>query len=372
MVSPFFDYPGRVPLPIPDFRHILAVLVDVLLVLDKLVLELLLQVDALVAGLRQTVDGVHHEMEAVQIVQHRHVEGRGNGALFLVAADVDVVVVGAAVGQPVDQPRVGMEGEDDRFIPGEEFVEIRVGEPVGVLGLRLQLHEVDDIDHPDFKIGQMRAHDGDRGERLQRGHIPAAGHDNVGRNALVVAGPRPDADALGAVLDGGVHVQPLRRRVFAGDHDIDVVAAAQAVVHHRQQTVGIRRQVNPHDLGLLVYDMVDEAGVLVRKAVVVLAPDMRGQQVVQGGDLVPPRQARGDLQPLGVLVEHRIDDMDERLVAVEESVPPGKQVAFEPALALVLAEHFHHAPGGCEKFVVRHGPGVPLALGHVEEGFQAV
>jgi len=42
---------------------------------DQLVLELLLQVDAPVSGLGQAVDGVHHEMEAVQLVQHRHVEG---------------------------------------------------------------------------------------------------------------------------------------------------------------------------------------------------------------------------------------------------------------------------------------------------------
>jgi len=62
-----------VPFPVPDFRHVLAVLVDVLLVLDELVLELLLQVDALVAGLRQAVDGVHHQVEAVQVVQHRYV-----------------------------------------------------------------------------------------------------------------------------------------------------------------------------------------------------------------------------------------------------------------------------------------------------------
>ena len=98
--------------------------IDVLLVLDQLVLELLLQIDALVAGLRQTVDGIHHEMEAVQFVQHRHVERRGDGAFFLVAAHVDVVVIGASVGQPVDQPRVGMKGEDDRLVPGEELVEV--------------------------------------------------------------------------------------------------------------------------------------------------------------------------------------------------------------------------------------------------------
>ena len=73
-----------------------------------------------------------------------------------------------------------------------------------------------------------------------------------------------------------------------------------------------------------------------------------------------------------MLVEHRIDDVDERLVAVEESMPPGEQVALEPALALVLAEHFHHAASGREKFVVRHGRGVPLAFGDFKQRFQAV
>jgi len=73
-----------------------------------------------------------------------------------------------------------------------------------------------------------------------------------------------------------------------------------------------------------------------------------------------------------VLVEHRIDNVDERLIAIEESVPAGQQVAFEPSLALVLAEHFHDASAGREKFVVRHGLGVPLALGHLKESFQAV
>ena len=38
--------------------------------------------------------------------------------------------------------------------------------------------------------------------------------------------------------------------------------------------------------------------------------------------------------------------MDEGLVAGEESMSPGEQVAFEPALALVFAQHLHHAPIG--------------------------
>src|ERR1022692_3820707 len=53
-------------------------------------------------------------------------------------------------------------------------------------------------------------------------------------------------------------------------------------------------------------------------------------------------------------------------------MPAGEQIALEPAFALVLAEHFHHAPGGGEKFVVGGGRGVPLAVGRFEDGFQTV
>jgi hypothetical protein len=39
-----------------------------------------------------------------------------------------------------------------------------------------------------------------------------------------------------------------------------------------------------------------------------------------------------------VLVEHRVDDVNEGLVAVEDAVAAGEQVALEPALAGVLRE----------------------------------
>ena len=129
-----------------------------------------------------------------------------------------------------------------------------------------------------------------RGQRLQRRHVAGAGHDDIGLTATVVAGPLPDADPRGAVLDGLVHRQPLRRWVLARDHDVDVVAAAQAVVHHREQAVGVRRKVDPDHLGLLVDHVVDEPGVLVGEAVVVLPPDVRGQQDVQRGDRPTPGQ----------------------------------------------------------------------------------
>jgi hypothetical protein len=144
------------------------------------------------------------------------------------------------------------------------------------------------------------------------------------------------------------------------------------VVGHRQQRVGVGRQVDADDLGLLVDHVVDEARVLVAEAVVVLPPDVRGEQVVQRGDRRRHGYLAGHLQPLGVLVEHRIDDVDERLVAREEPVAPGQQVAFEPALALVLAEHFHHPAVRREMVVAGHDLRGRTAVGHLEHGVPAV
>ena len=90
--------------------------------------------------------------------------------------------------------------------------------------------------------------------------------------------------------DRGVHGQPLRQGVFAGHHHVDVMPAAQAVIEDRQQTIGVGRQVNAHDVGLLVDDVVEEAGILVREAVVILLPDVGGEQIVQRRDLPAPGQ----------------------------------------------------------------------------------
>ena len=65
---------------------------------------------------------------------------------------------------------------------------------------------------------------------------------------------------------------------LAGDDHVDVVAAAQAVVRHRQQRVGVRRQVHPDDVGFLVHHMVEEAWILVGEAVVVLLPHVRASK----------------------------------------------------------------------------------------------
>jgi len=74
------------------------------------------------------------------------------------------------------------------------------------------------------------------------------------------------------VRDRLVHRQEVQRGLLAGDDHVDVVATAQAVVSDREQAVAVGREVDPDDLRLLVDDVVDEARVLVREPVVVLAP----------------------------------------------------------------------------------------------------
>ena len=145
------------------------------------------------------------------------------------------------------------------------------------------------------------------------------------------------------------------------------------MVKAAEQAVCVRRQIDAHDVGLLIRHVVEEAGVLVREAVVVLLPHVRGEHVVERGNVLPPGQLVADLEPLGVLRDHGIDDADEGLVAVEKAVAAGEQVALEPALAHMLREHgVHDAAVRVEKLVVVRRLGDPAAARDLEHRAQAV
>ena len=58
----------------------------------------------------------------------------------------------------------------------------------------------------------------------------------------------------------------------------------------------------------------------------------------------PRHVVLADVQPLGVLVDHRVDDVRKGFVGVEEPVPPGEQIALQPAEQRVLREHLHDPP----------------------------
>ena len=156
--------------------------------------------------------------------------------------------------------------------------------PCGCSSCGCKRHQVDDVDDPDLELGNVLPQQVDRRQRFERRDVAGAGHHDIGLTALIVARPLPDADASRAVPDRRVHVEPLRRRLLARDDDVDVVPAPQAMVGHGQQRVGVGRQIDPHDFGLLVHDVIDEARILMAEAVVVLTPDVRRQQIIERRD----------------------------------------------------------------------------------------
>ena len=144
------------------------------------------------------------------------------------------------------------------------------------------------------------------------------------------------------------------------------------MVGDRQEGVGVRRQVDAHDRGLLVHDMVDESRVLMGEAVVVLAPDMARQEIVERRDGPSPRDLLRRLEPFRVLVDHRVDDGDERLIGIEDAVATGEEVALQPPLAEMLAQNLHHPALRRQEFVSRQRLGLPDPFGGLEHGAQPV
>ena len=76
--------------------------------------------------LRNPVDDIHRQIEAIDLVPHGEFERGINIAVFLIAAYVKVFVVGAAVSELVNQPGVAMKVENDRLVYGEQAVKVLV------------------------------------------------------------------------------------------------------------------------------------------------------------------------------------------------------------------------------------------------------
>ena len=73
------------------------------------------------------------------------------------------------------------------------------------------------------------------------------------------------------------------------------------------------------------------------EAVMVLAPYMGADQKVHRRDgLAPWDLADCSLKPLGMLVEHGIDHMDEGFVRAPDTMAACKHIAFDEAFHLML------------------------------------
>ena len=63
--------------------------------------------------------------------------------------------------------------------------------------------------------------------------------------------------------------------------------------------------------------MVEETGILMTEPVMILTPNVAGQQVVQRGDWRPPWNVSAGFYPFGMLVNHGVDDVNEGLIAAK-------------------------------------------------------
>src|ERR1017187_1242445 len=110
------------PAPILDFGQVVAVFCYIQMVaLDGFGVPLL-RVIGFRSQARYTPEGIESELVAVDVVEYAHVERRGGGAFFLVAAHVNVVVVVTPVSETVNEPWIAVEGEDDRRGGGKQQV----------------------------------------------------------------------------------------------------------------------------------------------------------------------------------------------------------------------------------------------------------
>ena len=86
---------------------------------DDLVLEPFLQMSRGGLQLWNAIDDVDGQVEAVDLVQDRQFERCVDVALFLISANVEVVMILAPIRELVDERGIGVEVEDDRLIERE-------------------------------------------------------------------------------------------------------------------------------------------------------------------------------------------------------------------------------------------------------------
>src|SRR3984885_3177899 len=122
--------------------------------LDDLALQPFFYVCALRMQVRNTVDDVNREIEAIHLIENGQLQRRVDVAFFLISTHVNVLVVRAPIAKLVDQRRVRVEVEDDRLVGGEKRIEVAVRESMRVLRLRHKAEQIDDVYEANLQLGE--------------------------------------------------------------------------------------------------------------------------------------------------------------------------------------------------------------------------
>src|SRR4051794_14621159 len=99
-----------------------------------------------------------------------------------------------------------------------------------VLADGLELHQVNNVDYANFQFRHVAVNKLNGCESLEGRNIAATCHHDIGFATLVVTGPSPYADSVGAMADGLLHPQPLRCHLLASHDNVYVIAAAQTMI----------------------------------------------------------------------------------------------------------------------------------------------
>src|SRR6202167_2407270 len=118
-------------------------------------------------------------MEAIEIVENRHIKRGGGRTLFFVTAHVKIVMIVAPIGEAMNQPGIAVIGEDDRLIDCEERVEVDVREAVRMLARRLNGHQIDDIYDANLYLREVLTQEVDGGQCFEGGNVPRACHHDI-------------------------------------------------------------------------------------------------------------------------------------------------------------------------------------------------
>src|SRR5271165_678757 len=137
------------PPPSCDFWAVNAVLECIALARDLLVAEPLLGVASNLLQRRGPVNHVHRQTKSVGLVFDRQLHRSIDVPLLLVAPHVQISVL-ATVRQPVNQPGIAVEVEDDWLVNREQRIEVPVRQPVRMFRVRFQLEQIHDMVLSDF------------------------------------------------------------------------------------------------------------------------------------------------------------------------------------------------------------------------------
>lgn len=79
------------------------------------------------------IDNIDRNAKPIDLVLNCQIQWRIDVACLFIAAYMDIIVVGTAIGKSVNQPRITVEIKDDWFITGKQTIKIAIAQPVRML-----------------------------------------------------------------------------------------------------------------------------------------------------------------------------------------------------------------------------------------------